>query len=374
MASSTKTLTVCGNSLSFKYILTNYDLLRSRHLVSYTFGGLGAQRKGMILNMENEIIVSVFCLTYNHEEYVRDALNGFIMQETNFKYEVFVHDDASTDNTAKIIDEYAKKYPSIIKPIYEIDNQYSKGISITRQIMYPLMSGKYIAICEGDDYWCDKYKLQKQVDFLEKNNKYSACVHNTKVINCVTKEVSYINDLNIDTDLEFEKVIERGNSQFQLSSLVCRKEFFCIPDEIVAKGFGDYPLAIYLILKGKIHYFNDVMSVYRLFANGSWTSRYCGKTTLYKQIEYQRNLVDFLNRLFQYCEKIQLKPDYIEKIRSVKRIQNVNLLMLENNGREVLKNYRDIYYTFSIKDKIKARIPLIRNCCRKIKILLGKFK
>lgn len=73
MASSTKTLTVCGNSLSFKYILTNYDLLRSRHLVSYTFGGLGAQRKGMILNMENEIIVSVFCLAYNHEEYVRDA-------------------------------------------------------------------------------------------------------------------------------------------------------------------------------------------------------------------------------------------------------------------------------------------------------------
>lgn len=92
--------------------------------------------------MNDKIMVSVYCLTYNHEKYIRDTLNGFISQVTNFKYEVFVHDDASTDKTASIIKEYANKYPNIIKPIFQTENQYSKGIRIFRTYIYPKMSGK----------------------------------------------------------------------------------------------------------------------------------------------------------------------------------------------------------------------------------------
>ena len=90
-------------------------------------------------------LVSVYCLTYNHEKYIKDALEGFINQKTDFEYEVFVHDDASTDNTAKIIKEYAQKYPHIIKPILQKENQYSKGVKIFYQYIYPRISGKYIA-------------------------------------------------------------------------------------------------------------------------------------------------------------------------------------------------------------------------------------
>lgn len=322
--------------------------------------------------MNNKITVSVYCLAYNHERYIRSALEGFIKQKTNFYYEVFVHDDASTDNTALIIKEFAEKYPDIIKPIYQIDNQCSKGLSISREIIYPLMSGKYVAICEGDDYWCDEYKLQKQVDFLEKNSDYSACVHNTKVFNCITNEISYINNLKDDTDLQFSKVIEKGNSQFHLSSVVCRREFFYLPDELIGKDFTDYPLAIYLMLKGKIYYLKDVMSVYRLYANGSWTSKNYRNVSLSNRIIVQENLVNFLDNLLIYCKQKNVNENYINDVIYTRRTQVVKLLLIKNEGKEILKNYKDIYYELSTKEKIKVHIPLLRSMCRKVKAMFNK--
>ena len=127
--------------------------------------------------MNEEIKVSVLCLTYNHENYIADALSSFIQQKTNFKYEILVNDDCSTDRTTEIVKEYALKYPDIIKPIFHEENQYSKGVSPIRDILIPGAKGKYIAICEGDDYWCDDKKLQKQVDLKEKNPSASVRVH-----------------------------------------------------------------------------------------------------------------------------------------------------------------------------------------------------
>lgn len=121
----------------------------------------------------NPILVSIHCLVYNHEPYIRQCLEGFIMQKTNFCFEAIVHDDASTDSSAAIIREYAEKYPHIIKPIYETENQYSKKDGSLSRIMNAACKGKYIAICEGDDYWTDPFKLQKQVDVLENNPEIS---------------------------------------------------------------------------------------------------------------------------------------------------------------------------------------------------------
>ena len=122
-----------------------------------------------------ELIVTIRCIAYNHEPYIRQCLEGFVMQKANFRFEAIVHDDASTDGTATIILEYAEKYPDIIKPIIETENQYSKRDGSLRRIMDAHMHGKYIALCEGDDYWTDPYKLQKQVDLLEKNLDCSFC-------------------------------------------------------------------------------------------------------------------------------------------------------------------------------------------------------
>lgn len=117
--------------------------------------------------MEKNItpIVSISCITYNHEDYIRDAIEGFLMQKTTFPVEILIHDDASTDKTADIIREYEKKYPHLIKPIYQTENQYSKGIGVSATYQYPRANGNYITLCEGDDYWTDPYMLQKQVVF-----------------------------------------------------------------------------------------------------------------------------------------------------------------------------------------------------------------
>ena len=133
-------------------------------------------------NWNGEIpLVSISCITYNHEPYIVQALNGFLMQKTSFPFEVLVHDDASTDRTADIIREYEKKFPKIIKPIYQKENQYSKGFtSVTATWNFPRAQGKYMALCEGDDYWIDENKLQMQVDFLEHNPDYGLCYTKTK--------------------------------------------------------------------------------------------------------------------------------------------------------------------------------------------------
>ena len=131
---------------------------------------------------DSEVIplVSIDCITYNHKQYIRDAIEGFLMQITNFPVEILIHDDASTDGTVEIIREYEKQYPWLIKPVYQTENQYSKHnsfISISK-IQYGRALGKYIAFCEGDDYWTDHYKLQKQVDFLESNVWVDNCLIN----------------------------------------------------------------------------------------------------------------------------------------------------------------------------------------------------
>lgn len=120
-------------------------------------------------------LVSILCPTYNHEKFIADALDSFLMQKTNFPVEILINEDCSTDGTAAIVKKYEKQFPEIIKVIYQHENLYSKGKKPLTQMLFPKSKGKYIATCEGDDFWVDENKLQKQVDFLENNPEYSMC-------------------------------------------------------------------------------------------------------------------------------------------------------------------------------------------------------
>lgn len=134
-----------------------------------------------MIDKERLPLVSICCQTYNHVSYIRECIEGFLLQQTTFPIEILIHDDASLDGTDDIIREYETNYPDLIFPIYQSENQYSKGVKVP-SINYERSRGKYIAFCEGDDYWTDPLKLQKQVDFLESHSEYGMCSHKYQIL------------------------------------------------------------------------------------------------------------------------------------------------------------------------------------------------
>jgi len=146
--------------------------------------------------MEQIPLVSICCITYNHANYISNTIESFLKQETTFSYEIIINDDASTDGTAAIIKEYHDKFPDIIKPILQKENQYSKGIrGMNPRFTFPVAKGKYIAVCEGDDCWIDPHKLQRQVDFLENHEDFTlTCSFFLEQKGDIINEVTYNTD------------------------------------------------------------------------------------------------------------------------------------------------------------------------------------
>jgi len=219
-------------------------------------------------------LVSICSITYNHAAFIRQCLDGFIMQKTNFPIEVLIHDDASTDGTADIIREYEKKYPDIIKPIYQTENKYSKGISISRTYNFPRIKGKYVAMCEGDDYWTDEYKLQKQVDFMEANEDFSICFHPVRVYS--EEEKKFIENYTVPVVPEITDIKELAKWNYiNTLSVVYRynKQVFDDLNNFPKLPVGDYLLHMLFAKYGKIKKLSDTMAVYRLHQGGTWSSK-----------------------------------------------------------------------------------------------------
>ena len=217
--------------------------------------------------------VAIKCMTYNHEPYISQCLDGFIMQKTDFPFIAIVHDDASTDNTADIISKYAERYPDIIKPIFEKENQYSKHDgSITRIINAAIPSSvKYLAICEGDDYWTDPYKLQKQVDFLESNSDYGLIHTDFDIINETSiHEFRYHKNFSKINDVQDALLI--GTYGIGTLTVLFRKSIYDnLPRNNVGKGWsmGDLPMWIEMSSVAKFKYLNISTACYRRLSHSA---------------------------------------------------------------------------------------------------------
>lgn len=224
--------------------------------------------------MDEVVKVSIICCAYNHEKYIEKTLHGFLMQKTNFIFEVIIHDDASTDLTEKIIRAYQSRFPHIIKPIFQKENQYSQGKNIIEEFIYPRINGKYVAICEGDDYWIDENKLQIQFDILEMHPEYSACCHDSYVHNCHTNRDYKNINIKQNKRISVDEVIGAGGGRFSTNSFFCKKEIFTKrPDCFYHPSIGDYQLAIYSSING-LFYIGKCMSVYNYLTEGSWSIRH----------------------------------------------------------------------------------------------------
>lgn len=233
----------------------------------------------MFDNMNNNVpLVSIICCTYNHEPYIRQCLDGFLMQKTSFEFEVLIHDDASQDKTQEIIREYELKFPDIIKPIYQTENQYSKGVKINLTYQYPRVQGKYIALCEGDDYWTDPLKLQKQVEILEHNPNCQivfakiqpVSIEGIKQSWTIPNEGSIMEGIVDLADFTKEEYYN-CRWTFHTSSFVFRSNMLtsykqsCFSEVF---PYGDMPLLIYNLLLGNGFFIDEVVGCYRLFSGG----------------------------------------------------------------------------------------------------------
>jgi glycosyltransferase involved in cell wall biosynthesis len=222
-------------------------------------------------------LVSISCITFNHVDYIHDCLQGFLMQETTFPVEILIHDDASTDGTADIIREYAEAFPELIKPILQTENQYSQG-KPTSSNNYRRARGQYVAICEGDDYWVDPRKLEKQVIALEKHPDIDLSIHSAYQIDYKTGVKSVIGRHREESGIVGTgSVITREKGVIPTASSLVRRSV--LSDLLAFKEarpylmVGDIYLHFFGSKRGGAYYLDEPMSTYRARVPGSWNER-----------------------------------------------------------------------------------------------------
>lgn len=297
-----------------------------------------SQEKIMQYWTTKQVVVSISCIAYNQSPYIEQCLDGMLHQKTNFAFEILIHDDCSTDETTSLIQKYEKQYPEIIKPVYESENQYQNGKPSGSVVWnFPRAKGKYIALCEGDDYWIDENKLQMQVDFLEQNSEYGLCYTCAKEFLqnkhrfSRKKFGSYVDS--------FEDLLIKGNRIPTLT--VCAKKELIMQyvDEIKPQEkkwlMGDYPMWLYIALKSKVQFFNKETSVYRVLQNSASHS-----SSAEKNYDFHKSAYD-IRKFFSDMSGISIEDwDEIK----MKFYENSNLMKKTLNNAVFRETVQKLYW------------------------------
>ncbi|WP_281231890.1 glycosyltransferase family 2 protein [Flavobacterium gelatinilyticum] len=300
--------------------------------------------------MVNEnFVVSVNMITYKHEPYIKQAIEGVLMQQTNFDYELIIADDCSPDATQDIINDIIKKHPRGNKIKY-FRHKENIGMQENGIFAFNQCSGKYMALCEGDDYWTDPLKLQKQVDFLEANPDYVLCFH---PINILKKDGEIVDDFitKIPENYEILETLAKHGNYIHTPSVVFRKVITNLPFEFRLTPIGDYFLYIILAEFGKIKYLEDKMAVYRFDV---------GVISKMSSIDIANNNVKMYSCIIGY-----LKNENIKKIILDKQIKVVteHYKMIESSCKEMVElDYKDAFVSrHFVFIKIKTLLLYYKN-------------
>lgn len=259
--------------------------------------------KNNVLNAVPEPMVSIRTSAYNHAGYIRECIEGILNQKTDFKFEYIIGEDFSTDGTREIVFEYAEKYPDVIRVITADRNL---GMKMNGQRCIDACRGKYIAICEGDDFWIDSYKLQKQVDYMESHPECAVCATEGYRLNQATGEMAELPTLGLETYTPQDFL--EGNQIFTLTTLTrasWAREFYTEIEPIAPRFMmGDYTLWLYMLTRGTIHKLSDKCAVYRELSQSA--SHYKDP---YKQLRFAASSYDlrlFYNRLYKFSSSSML--------------------------------------------------------------------
>ncbi|MDY6373085.1 MAG: glycosyltransferase [Bacteroidales bacterium] len=290
----------------------------------------------------NKPLVAIHCLVYNHEPYLRRCIDGFVRQRTNFPFVAIVHEDASTDKSADIIREYERKYPNIIKPIYETENQYSKPDGRLIFIMQDaiLASGaKYVAICEGDDFWTDPLKLQKQVDILENNPQLMAVVTDTSVVDSADNIIVHKQGCTVPDNREgvynLRDFFSIPQHRYSTATVMYRTRHY---EEVnqkllytISPYFGDWQLWIILHSYGSFYYIDEVTAAYRINPTS---------------ITHVANRIERARASFDVCRKIaDILPEQYSDIAEALRNTDCHIMPLAHAYRKEHKYFHALWYT-----------------------------
>lgn len=311
----------------------------------------------------NDIMVSICCTTYNHENYISAALEGFISQVTDFRFEVIVHDDASTDNTASIIRKFHNKYPNLIKPVFQEKNQWSEGIRVFQTYIYPKVKGKYIAMCEGDDYWIDPKKLQKQVDYMESHPKCTFCFTNGWVENVADGNKRRIFAPYTDEDvIHFKNQNQSFTLQNTFKMSFVPTASFLFPANNIQKMPGAYHLScpagdlkmrLFFTALGYSYFLNDLTCIYRQNVPNSILSKW-HREDRKKVFIRSENIARMIEAVDDFSDH-----EYTDALNKIKDI-HVRAMLNNASSLTVLKDTdcSRVYEEYSMKTKFKVLLKI----------------
>ena len=311
----------------------------------------------MELKNREEILVSICCITYNQENYIRDTLEGFLSQKTNFSYEVLIHDDASTDGTADIIREYARRYPEKMKPILQLENQYAKGLyNVSGTYNFPRARGRYIAMCEGDDYWTDRYKLQRQVDFMEAHPDCSLVFHSARIeVQGRALTEKRMRPYRKSRQVSPKEMIDK-TSGYPTASLMFRTDMVKkLPDFYIKAPLADIPLQLMAAARGWAYYMDRPMCVYRLGGSSSWTTWMKQEKKKKKQEQYFQEM----KKMYQSFDRETGGRFHKEAQRAAARIRFLTKVNTRKYEEVLAKKNRKFYRELNWRTRFFIRFEVM---------------
>lgn len=323
---------------------------------------------------KNDILVSVICTAYNHKKYIKQCLDSLVMQKADFNFEIIIYDDCSTDGTREIIQEYADKYPNLIRTILPKCNiAQTEGFCKVNQMIFEKIKGKYHATCDGDDYWIDENKLQKQVDFLETHPDYSICFHPVKVV------YDGFDFEKADEIYPTQEIIESGTT-FELllktnfmctNSIICRSIFRntkyedCVPKDALP---GDWFVSLLHAKEGKIKMLPEIMAVYRRHPQGIWSASIKNQVGWFAK--WGLRLANFYYLVYKNItnsSQAYLQDMFLPNLKSI-----INTYYHNKKFKE-LQTIEELYPTYldmiSLDEKIDERLDKFKTKYKKYKKL-----
>lgn len=319
----------------------------------------------MRILLSEDTMVSICCVTYNQKQYITKAVDSFLMQETRYKYEIIIQDDASTDGTQQILMEYKNKYSDKIRLNLHTENEYSKGVPTLCKVMQQA-KGKYIAICEGDDYWTDSSKLERQINYMEEHPKCSFLCTASEYINDDGDYLGKYEELKISKKFTVVDLLQHGYCFPTASYFFPSKYIEKVPEfYFLSNPIDDMPLQLLCTYYSYGYYLNEITCAYRQNSVGSWNQTV--KQIASKRVESHNNMIKMYKEFNLWTDK-----KFEDSIKIAIIIEEFNIIMATQDYVK-LKNRKYKKYIKTLNYKTRARLcfaSLFPNTYKKMRTMI----